>query len=147
MTDLRRNHTVQVPVRAPNLDPDRSSGMPKYMNATTSAPPLGRDASPAPDRSDSMKAIVQDRYGSADVLELRDIPKPQVGAGEVLVRVHAAGLDRGVWHLMEGLPSPSTHASVRPSWQGSLPTSPSNRRQPCLYPAARPCRGFAIRPR
>lgn len=78
--------------------------MPKYMNATTSAPPRGRDASPAPDRSDSMKAIVQDRYGSADVLELRDIEKPQVGAGEVLVRVHAAGLDRGVWHLMEGLP-------------------------------------------
>ncbi len=51
-----------------------------------------------------MKAIVQDRYGSAEVLELRDVPKPQIGADEVLVRVHAAGLDRGVWHLMEGLP-------------------------------------------
>jgi NADPH:quinone reductase-like Zn-dependent oxidoreductase len=51
-----------------------------------------------------MKAIVQDRYGSADVLELRDIDKPKIGESEVLVRVHAAGVDRGVWHLMTGLP-------------------------------------------
>lgn len=51
-----------------------------------------------------MKAIVQDRYGSADVLELRDVDKPLVKAGEVLVRVHAAGVDPGVWHLMTGMP-------------------------------------------
>ena len=51
-----------------------------------------------------MKAIVQDRYGSADVLEMRDIDKPEIEDGEVLVRVHAAGVDRGVWHLMTGLP-------------------------------------------
>src|SRR3712207_6603269 len=51
-----------------------------------------------------MKAIVQDRYGSADVLELRDIEKPQPGDDEVLIRVHAAGVDPGVWHLMTGLP-------------------------------------------
>ncbi len=51
-----------------------------------------------------MKAIVQDAYGSADVLELRDIDKPQIGDGDVLVRVHAAGVDPGVWHLMRGLP-------------------------------------------
>lgn len=51
-----------------------------------------------------MKAIVQDRYGSADVLELRDIDKPEVGDDGVLVRVHAAGVDPGVWHLMTGLP-------------------------------------------
>jgi NADPH:quinone reductase-like Zn-dependent oxidoreductase len=51
-----------------------------------------------------MKAIVQDTYGSADVLELRDIDKPGLKDDEVLVRVHAAGLDRGVWHLMTGLP-------------------------------------------
>ncbi|MEA2433295.1 MAG: hypothetical protein QOG54_752 [Actinomycetota bacterium] len=51
-----------------------------------------------------MRAIVQDRYGSADVLELRDIDKPEIGDGEVLVRVRAAGVDRGVWHLMTGLP-------------------------------------------
>ncbi len=51
-----------------------------------------------------MKAIVQDEYGSADVLRLRDIERPQVGEGEVLVQVHAAGLDPGVWHLMTGRP-------------------------------------------
>jgi NADPH:quinone reductase-like Zn-dependent oxidoreductase len=53
-----------------------------------------------------MKAIVQDTYGSADVLELRDIGTPEIAAGEVLVRVRAAGVDRGVWHLMTGLPYP-----------------------------------------
>lgn len=51
-----------------------------------------------------MKAIVQDRYGSAEVLELRDIDVPELSEDDVLVRVHAAGLDRGVWHLMVGLP-------------------------------------------
>jgi NADPH:quinone reductase-like Zn-dependent oxidoreductase len=53
-----------------------------------------------------MKAIVQDTYGSTDVLELRDIDKPEIADGEVLVRVHAAGVDRGVWHLMTGLAYP-----------------------------------------
>ena len=38
-----------------------------------------------------MKAIVQDGYGSADVLELRDVPDPVIGEGEVLVDVRAAG--------------------------------------------------------
>jgi NADPH:quinone reductase-like Zn-dependent oxidoreductase len=51
-----------------------------------------------------MKAIVQDTYGSPDVLNLREIDKPEVGDDEALVRVHAAGVDRGVWHLMTGLP-------------------------------------------
>lgn len=51
-----------------------------------------------------MQAIVQDRYGSPDVLELRDIEKPSIGEHEVLVRVHAAGVDRGVWHMVTGLP-------------------------------------------
>jgi len=53
-----------------------------------------------------MKAIVQDSYGSTDVLELRDIDKPEIADDEVLVRVHAAGVDRGVWHVMTGLPYP-----------------------------------------
>jgi NADPH:quinone reductase-like Zn-dependent oxidoreductase len=51
-----------------------------------------------------MKAIVQDTYGGPEVLELRDIDKPVVGDDDVLVRVHAAGVDQGVWHLMAGLP-------------------------------------------
>jgi NADPH:quinone reductase-like Zn-dependent oxidoreductase len=59
---------------------------------------------PATDQESTMKAIVQDEYGSPDVLELRDVDKPRFGDDEVLVRVHAAGVDRGVWHLMTGLP-------------------------------------------
>jgi NADPH:quinone reductase-like Zn-dependent oxidoreductase len=51
-----------------------------------------------------MKAIVQDRYGGPEVLELRDILRPVPTDDQVLVRVHAAGLDRGVWHVMTGLP-------------------------------------------
>lgn len=51
-----------------------------------------------------MKAIVQNVYGSADVLELREIDRPIPGDGEVLLRVHAAGVDPGVWHLMTGRP-------------------------------------------
>jgi NADPH:quinone reductase-like Zn-dependent oxidoreductase len=51
-----------------------------------------------------MKAIVQDVYGSADVLELRDIDRPPIGDDEVLVKVRAAGVDPGVWHLMTGEP-------------------------------------------
>jgi NADPH:quinone reductase-like Zn-dependent oxidoreductase len=55
-------------------------------------------------REATMKAIVQDAYGTADVLEYRDIDKPAPEDGEVLVRVRAAGVDRGVWHVMTGLP-------------------------------------------
>jgi NADPH:quinone reductase-like Zn-dependent oxidoreductase len=51
-----------------------------------------------------LKAIVQDAYGSADSLELRDIDRPSIGPHEVLVRVAAAGVDRGAVHLMRGLP-------------------------------------------
>ncbi len=51
-----------------------------------------------------MKAIVQDVYGNSDVLQLREIPRPAPGDGEVLIRVHAAGVDQGVWHLMTGRP-------------------------------------------
>ncbi|MGH8869652.1 MAG: NAD(P)-dependent alcohol dehydrogenase, partial [Actinomycetes bacterium] len=53
-----------------------------------------------------MQAIVQDTYGSTDVLELRDIDRPQMADDEVLVRVHAAGVGREVWHVMTGLPYP-----------------------------------------
>ncbi len=51
-----------------------------------------------------MKAIVQDRYGSADVLKLQDIDKPVAKDDEVLVRVRAASVHPDVWHVMTGLP-------------------------------------------
>jgi NADPH:quinone reductase-like Zn-dependent oxidoreductase len=51
-----------------------------------------------------MKAIVQDTYGPPDVLRLGEVDRPLPGDDEVLVRVHAAGVDPGVWHLTSGLP-------------------------------------------
>src|SRR6187455_2200818 len=51
-----------------------------------------------------MKAIMQTRYGSARVLETRDIDKPAVGDDEVLVRVRAASIHVGDWILMTGSP-------------------------------------------
>lgn len=51
-----------------------------------------------------MKAIVQDHYGEIDALHLREIATPAISADEVLIRVKAAGLDPGVWHLMTGRP-------------------------------------------
>src|ERR671917_2895010 len=53
-----------------------------------------------------MKAIGRDTYGPPDVLELKDIDKPEIEDGEVLVRVRAAGVGRDVWHVMAGLPYP-----------------------------------------
>lgn len=54
--------------------------------------------------TETMRAIVQDRYGSADELELRAVARPEPAADEVLIEVHAAGVDRGVEHLMTGEP-------------------------------------------
>jgi len=51
-----------------------------------------------------MQAIVQDTYGSAEVLQLRNIDKPEIGADEVLVRVRAASIHVGDWILMTGSP-------------------------------------------
>jgi NADPH:quinone reductase-like Zn-dependent oxidoreductase len=51
-----------------------------------------------------MRAILQTRYGTADTLSTGEIDRPQIGAADVLVQVRAAGLDRGTWHLMAGLP-------------------------------------------
>jgi NADPH:quinone reductase-like Zn-dependent oxidoreductase len=62
------------------------------------------DATSAPTAGSTMQAIVQDGYGSADVLHLARITPPGIAAGEVLLRVHAAGVDRGAWHLMTGTP-------------------------------------------
>ena len=51
-----------------------------------------------------MKAITQDRYGSADVLQARDIDEPQIGPDDVLVRIHAASIHLGDWIVMTGSP-------------------------------------------
>ena len=51
-----------------------------------------------------MRAVVQETYGTADVLHVGRTARPEVAENEVLVRVRAAGLDRGTWHLMTGKP-------------------------------------------
>jgi len=53
---------------------------------------------------ETMKAIVQEKYGSPDDLELREVAKPVPGDGEVLVRVRAASLHPDVWHVVTGRP-------------------------------------------
>jgi NADPH:quinone reductase-like Zn-dependent oxidoreductase len=53
-----------------------------------------------------MRAIVQTRYGTADTLSAGEVDHPVMDLGDVLVQVRAAGLDRGTWHLMAGLPYP-----------------------------------------
>ena len=59
-------------------------------------------------RSDTMQAIVQDVYGSdaRGRAAARDRRRPAIGDDEILVRVHAASVDRGTWHIMAGLPYP-----------------------------------------
>ena len=66
--------------------------------------PKGTATQSQPTGTHAMRAVVQDRYGAADVLQVTRIPRPRVTDREVLVRVHAAGLDRGTWHLMTGKP-------------------------------------------
>src|SRR4051812_23537341 len=52
-----------------------------------------------------MKAIVQDRYGPPEVLELREVDRPVPGDDEVLVRVRASSVHADVWHVVSGYPS------------------------------------------
>lgn len=52
----------------------------------------------------TMEAVIQDRYGSADVLERQNVDRPEIADDEVLVRVHAASIHVGDWILMTGVP-------------------------------------------
>jgi NADPH:quinone reductase-like Zn-dependent oxidoreductase len=74
----------------------------------TAGLPAGAVPGPEVTAGRTMRAVVQDRYGAApeDVLRLADIEPPTIGDDEVLVRVHAAGVARGTWHIMAGLPYP-----------------------------------------
>ena len=55
-------------------------------------------------QEDVIKAIVQDRYGSPDVLEFKEVDKPAAKENEVLVRIRAAAVSIGNWHLLRGIP-------------------------------------------
>ncbi len=63
-----------------------------------------QSASAAQAPAQPMRAVLQHRYGSADTLEVGEVERPTPGRDEVLIEVHAAGVDRGVWHLMTGQP-------------------------------------------
>ena len=71
--------------------------MPRTMSTHTRSERLNAQAN-------TMNAIVQDQYGSADVLRLQEVQKPEVGDDDVLLRVHAAGVHIGDWHVMTGEP-------------------------------------------
>ena len=75
----------------------------RTIDSDTSIDNVGHP-SPSHGHRTTMRAVVQDRYGSADVLRIDSVPVPVAGDNEVLIEVAAAGLDRGVWHLMTGLP-------------------------------------------
>jgi len=72
----------------------------------TTSPARAHDlaASPRSTSERTMRAIVQSQYGTADTWSLEEVDRPVIGNRQVLVQVHAAGLDRGTWHLMAGLP-------------------------------------------
>ena len=53
-----------------------------------------------------MKAMVRETYGPPDVLQLQEVPMPTVRDGDVLVRVRAASVNAGDWHLLRGTPFP-----------------------------------------
>ena len=61
-------------------------------------------STPVDGTTTTMRAVTQDRYGTSEVLRVMRVPRPSVGADQVLLRVHAAGLDRGTEHLMTGKP-------------------------------------------
>ena len=70
---------------------------------------VARRNAAAPDEADSvrgdlMKAIVQDRFGPPDTLQLADTEKPEIRSGEVLLKVHAASVNPYDWHMIRGDP-------------------------------------------
>src|SRR5918912_3836985 len=78
--------------------------MQTVSNGKTSAGGSTAILETATGRETTMKAMVQDIYGSSEVLELRNIDKPEIGDDDVLVRVRAAAVNPGDWAIMYGLP-------------------------------------------
>ena len=74
------------------------------MQATTHPDQATKAGQRTQAEAGTMRAIVQRAYGSSETLQLGQIARPTIKADQVLVEVHAAGVDRGVWHLMTGLP-------------------------------------------
>ncbi len=87
---------------------NRAGGSGRYLNKGSMNMTSNHDGAdaggPATEGETTMRAIVQDKYGSTNVLELQEVARPEIGDDDVLIRVRAAGVDPGVWHLMTGLP-------------------------------------------
>ena len=88
-----------------------------------------------PVKASNMRAVTQRAYGSADVLSMETIDRPVIAADEVLIEVVAAGLDRGVWHLMTGTALPHSDHGLRlhqaeesrcPAWTSPAASSRSD---------------------
>src|SRR5690349_18789377 len=65
---------------------------------------MSSETRPTAARATTMRAVIHDRYGDYEVVRLAEVDVPTVGTGQVLLKVHAAGLDRGTEHLMTGKP-------------------------------------------
>lgn len=74
------------------------------MTAATHTSTRNNTQTKSGEPSTTMRAATQRSYGTAEVLNIETIQRPTIADDEVLVEVVAAGLDRGVWHLMTGLP-------------------------------------------
>jgi NADPH:quinone reductase-like Zn-dependent oxidoreductase len=72
------------------------------MRSAAQAPPISKAQRSAD--AETMRAVVRLRYGGVRVIEIEQILRTRIAADEVLLRVEAAGLDRGAWHLMTGRP-------------------------------------------
>lgn len=78
--------------------------MTEPTDATARTRATGSAEGRPPAAGSTMTAVIQLRYGEADTLTVGETAVPAIAPDEVLVEVHAAGVDRGVWHLMTGLP-------------------------------------------
>jgi NADPH:quinone reductase-like Zn-dependent oxidoreductase len=74
------------------------------VQAQTRSNPVEDTTTRSQEGARTMRAIVQRAYGSTETLQLDQIAHPEIEADQVLIEVHAAGIDRGVWHLMTGKP-------------------------------------------
>jgi NADPH:quinone reductase-like Zn-dependent oxidoreductase len=76
----------------------------KAMSAASQHTATDANATEIPAAAGTMRAVVQDTYGTADVLRLAHVALPEITDDKVLVRVRAAGVHIGDWHLMTGQP-------------------------------------------
>ena len=132
---VRSRHVERVPQRSgsgQSLSPPTPRARGEVRELAMA--PARRDCLPTLETSSAsgaaggqtMISIVQDRYGAApeDVLRVAEIATPTVGEGEVLVRIRAASVDRGTWHLMSGLPYPIRLAGFGPAPAEALQSGP-----------------------